>query len=58
MQVLGTVDPGLSTWRGKLLNILGSTLLHISRDDYALGILPDITFKRRLYTCIKTLASN
>jgi len=57
LQVLGIVDPGFSNWRGHLLHEKASTLLHLSRADYASGFIPETVFKRRLFSCMQSLAT-
>ena len=57
LAVLGVVDPGFTSWRGKLLNELSNTVLLISRTDYAAGAIDLKTFKRRIYNSMKHMAS-
>jgi len=57
LKVLGVVDPGFTTWRGKLLHEMASTLLLISRADYGEGRIREILFKKRLFFCMRTLAT-
>jgi len=57
LQVLGTVDPGFTTWRGKLLHEMATTLLIISRADHTTGFVGETLFKRRLYFCMRSLAT-
>ena len=57
LKVLGIVDPGFTTWRGKLLHEMASTLLLISRADHGKGRIGEIMFKKRLFFCMRTLAT-
>ena len=57
LAVLGTVDPGFTSWRGKLLNELSNTVLLISRTDYSAGNINLHTFKRRIYNSMKYMAT-
>ena len=57
LAVLGTVDPGFTSWRGKLLNELSNTVLQISRTDYSAGTINLHTFKRRIYNSMKYMAT-
>ena len=57
LAVLGTVDPGFTSWRGKLLNELSNTVLVISRTDYSAGTINLQTFKRRIYNSMKYMAT-
>ena len=57
LAVLGVVDPGFTSWRGKLLNELSNTVLLISRSDYSAGAISLQTFKRRIYNSMKHMAT-
>ena len=55
-QVLGKVDPGLTAWQGKILNELSNTLLLVSKADYGKKIIGLVTYKKRIYRCMKNVA--
>lgn len=57
LEVLGCVDPGFTVWRGQLLHGMATNLLFISRTDKAQGTISDEMYKRRLYSCMRALAT-